>query len=118
MKDQTVLRAALLLSTIAAMIAIAGCSGKEPGTPTNPSDDAQRLPVSSSGQTENGDVPAVADELDMSPYLARPCELVQAETMESLGYTAPGKTMTAEDDSISELTGPSCGWNMSDTAPR
>ncbi|PRX49061.1 uncharacterized protein DUF3558 [Prauserella shujinwangii] len=55
-------------------------------------------------------MPPVSQELDATPYLTKPCELVPDTTLESLGFALPGEPLSAENESTADLVGPSCGW--------
>ncbi|PXY33808.1 DUF3558 domain-containing protein [Prauserella flavalba] len=97
--------AAVLLAGLLA----SGCATEEPGTPTPSS------PTSNgeSGTSAAGaDVPPVANPLDASAYLDRPCDLVPQNVMDGLSYTEPGNALTAEENSTAALSGPGCGWNV------
>ncbi|TNC21182.1 DUF3558 domain-containing protein [Amycolatopsis alkalitolerans] len=95
----TVLRLGACLA-FGATLALAGCSRSTPGAPA-PAGTGTPAPATSGTQSSP---PA----LDAEPYRTKPCDLLPAALLKSLGYTAPG-TVTAADKAV--IAGNACSWN-------
>nr|WP_247648762.1 DUF3558 domain-containing protein [Saccharomonospora xinjiangensis] len=92
-----------------ATVLVVGCSSSVSGTP-------QVGQVGSSKPVTNG----VPRELDLEPFLDRPCEIVPNESLDSIGYSNAGKVYSPEsgslDGQVAGMTGPSCGYRPKDDA--
>jgi hypothetical protein len=90
--------------------ALAGCSGTEAGQPS---------PVTAaSGSVEPSESLSFPAELDVTPYMARPCDVLSSEVLESRGYSAAGEELgeTGEiGQGLVDLTGPTCSWRADNT---
>ena len=81
-------------------LALASCSSTEAGTATP-------APAASDG---GQNVPSVSEPLDVTPFLADPCSLVQGDEPDRVGYENPDPSLP-ETDSGARLSGPSCTWS-------
>jgi hypothetical protein len=84
---------------------LAGCSQNVPGTP-NASTAPGASDTSGSGAPNNDEI---ADPLDPTAFLNRPCDLVPQQLLTQLGFTAPGTPDTSS-NTAKNLSGPNCGW--------
>ncbi|RSM58859.1 DUF3558 domain-containing protein [Amycolatopsis sp. WAC 01376] len=82
-------------------VAVAGCTGENPGTPSPGTGSAPSS--ASSVAPEDPNVPKVAIPLDASAYAGDACKLLPAAAAAELGFTEPGEPS-------SESSNPSCGW--------
>lgn len=84
-------------------VAVAGCSGENPGTPSPSSGTASSPESSAAPQDPN--VPKVANPLDASAFVGDVCKLIPAAAAAELGFTEPGESNT-------ETGNPDCSWNI------
>lgn len=90
------------LAAVAVAALLAGCDsgGATPGSPTTE--------PSATGSGSPDAVPKVAQPLDPSKFLAKPCDLASKDFLTSHGYDPQGKPLTGS----SAVAGPSCSWDM------
>ncbi|WP_236788965.1 DUF3558 domain-containing protein [Amycolatopsis sp. GM8] len=94
----TILRLGFCLA-FGAMFALAGCSQSTPGSPI-PADTGTSGPAASGTPSQ----PA----LDAEPYRTKPCDLLPADLLKSLGYTAAGMVVAPDKAAIA---GDACAWH-------
>jgi hypothetical protein len=114
-------RTKAILGTVALVLALAGCSNSEAGTPvaTNTpggTTGTARSPgeTSATRPSNRYGAPRVAQPLDVTKFLAQPCAALTAQQLQNLNLPAQGKADT--DSPIAKNSGPSCDWINSDTA--
>lgn len=84
---------------------VAGCSVTGSGS-SSPS-------VSSTVSTDPSQTLSFPFELDATPYMASPCDVLSPELLESRGYPADGKELEETGpggQGLVDLTDPSCSW--------
>lgn len=101
MADRTACRNSLVLVTL--VLVAAGCSTRQPGEAI-----ARTPPSSSAGRYG---APKVANPLDATAFLAKPCTALTPAQLASLGLPGPGTPDT--NSPVAGSTGPSCGWKDS-----
>lgn len=106
---------------VAVVLALAGCSNSEAGTPVatdtpGGTSGTTRSPgeTSATGSSNRYGAPRVAQPLDATKFLAQPCSALTAQQLSNLNLPAQGKADT--DSPIAKNSGPSCEWINSDTA--
>jgi uncharacterized protein DUF3558 len=107
----------VLTGTAMAMVLVAGCSDKQSGTALPVTTTAGGNTETSTGPTtptttSSGNVAEVKNPLDASKYLAQPCSILPASTLQQLKISRPGIPDT--DSSLAKGVGPSCKWNSDD----
>jgi hypothetical protein len=88
---------------VLASVAVAGCTGENPGT-ASPSSVAAPSSTSS-GAPEDPNVPKVANPLDASAFIGDACKLLPPAAAAELGFTDPGEPKN-------DTGNPSCGWGI------
>lgn len=94
------------LIILGAVSLVAACSNTEAGSPS--------AVESSSASAETSSSMPIPEQLDVEPFLSRPCDVVPSSTLQSLGYETEGDERLPGSDSVEQevagLTGPYCGW--------
>ncbi|HET6289657.1 MAG TPA: DUF3558 domain-containing protein [Amycolatopsis sp.] len=94
---------AAVVALVLVFVAVAGCAGETPGTPTPA---PGTVPASdSSVAPEDPNVPKVANPLDASAFVGDVCKLLPAAAAAGLGFTEPG-------ESNNDASNPDCSWNI------
>ncbi|MGO1054578.1 DUF3558 domain-containing protein [Crossiella sp. CA198] len=92
----------LLAAGLCATLVLTGCAGA-PGTPT--------AATTSSSTNTNGAPALTQPELDVAPFVANPCGLLDEPKLNQLGITVTGKPDEGP-------LGKNCRWIATDTAAR
>ncbi|MGH3467540.1 MAG: DUF3558 family protein [Thermocrispum sp.] len=91
------------LASLAMLVAAAGCSDEVHGSPQSPNQ------ASGSGQAPApADELAVRNPLNVEPFLRRPCDLVDKQTVDQIGDLNP--TPEVDTQRAKKFTGPLCEW--------
>ncbi|RSN61171.1 DUF3558 domain-containing protein [Amycolatopsis sp. WAC 04182] len=84
-------------------VAVAGCTGETPGTPTPT---PGTVPSSASSTApEDPNIPKVANPLDASAYVGDACKLLPPAAAAELGFTEPG-------EASNDTSNPACSWHI------
>lgn len=94
---------AAVVALVLASVAVAGCTGENPGTPS-PSTGSEPSSASSVAP-EDPNVPKVANPLDASAFVGDVCKLLPAAAAAELGFTEPG-------ESKNDTNNPDCSWGV------
>jgi hypothetical protein len=97
----------LLLTVLATTALATGCGGTTSGKPTT--GDPVPPTSTSSLPSEAQAAPNVADPLDATAYLDRPCTVLDDAQLSDLGVVDPGIPNT--EGAIAENVGPQCIWH-------
>ncbi|SFH46877.1 Protein of unknown function [Amycolatopsis regifaucium] len=84
-------------------VAVAGCTGETPGTPS-PTQGPATSSVSSASPADPN-VPKVTDPLDATAFVSDVCKLLPAAAAADLGFTEPGAPK-------SDTGNPACSWGI------
>lgn len=99
-------QALVSLVALGAVSLVTACSNTETGSPS--------AAESSSASAEVSGSTPIPEQLDIEPFLSRPCDVVSSSTLQSLGYEAEGDEGLPGSDSVEQeiagLAGPYCGW--------
>ena len=99
-----------------AMVLVAGCSDKQPGTAT-PATTTGGGTGTSTGRTtpttpSSGGAPTVKDPIDASKFIPQPCTALSATTLKQLNISRPGVPDT--ESAVAKSSGPFCTWHTDD----
>lgn len=115
-------RMSTLVTVVAAVIVLAGCSSKQAGSPnpvptgggdTGTSETSEPTTRTSAEPPTGNGAPKVNNPLDASKFLAQPCSALSVSALRTLNLPAQGKPDT--DSQVARTAGPSCLWQNSDT---
>jgi hypothetical protein len=99
-----VISTSVLVSAVAALVLVGGCSTRTPGSAV--ADPVATGPGSAApGSSNNYGAPKVTTPLDTTRYQHTPCSTLTSPQQHALGITTPGK---ATDDSLGGI----CDWNL------
>jgi hypothetical protein len=84
-------------------VAVAGCTGETPGTPSPTPGTVPSSAASSASADPN--VPKVVNPLDASAFVGDVCKLLPAAATAELGFTEPGEPKN-------DTGNPSCDWGI------
>jgi hypothetical protein len=101
---------ALRLLVAVTALGLAGCTSPGTPVPSQTSTSAASTTSSASGSSSNSanGAPRVANPLDVTKFIAKPCALLTASQVASLGLTGSGNPQTAS--SGNEM----CSWHSAD----
>jgi hypothetical protein len=110
------LLARTLLGACVVMTAASGCSDTQAGTPTAASSATSTTgpggPSGAPSASNDHGAPRVANPLDATRFLPKPCEVLTATQLQALELPATGKSDT--DSPLAKAAGPACLWQNSD----
>jgi hypothetical protein len=100
-----------------AVVLVAGCSDKAPGTATpatttGGSGETTSTTTGRSTPTSSGGAPKVSTPLSAGKYLPQPCTVLSAATLQTYKITKPGTPDV--DSEVAKTAGPSCTWTSDD----
>lgn len=106
----------LIAATMIGVFVLAGCSDGDNGGPFNPPGQTGQPPGSTTASTGDPSVPTVANPLNADPFVDRPCDLVDEQTVTEIGEMKPPEEDTTS-ESAKRLVGPNCTWFPKERGP-